>query len=96
MSPLTATPVTGPKTSGTCLAEGERHYDALEQQLAAGPVITVPTITLEGDANGAPHPDSSAYANKFAGRFRSSRRPLWGHDLEGYEPNFGCPKIFPL
>ena len=39
------------------LAEGEPKYDDLEKQLAAGPVITVPTITLEGDANGAPHPD---------------------------------------
>ena len=47
--------------------EGERHYDTLEKQLAAGPVITVLTIMLEGDANGAPHPDSSAYANKFGG-----------------------------
>jgi hypothetical protein len=42
------------------LVEGERHYDTLEKQLAAGPVITVLTIMLEGDANGAPHPDSSA------------------------------------
>jgi hypothetical protein len=42
------------------LAEGEPQYDDLEQRLAAGPVITLPTITLDGDANGAPHPDSSA------------------------------------
>jgi pimeloyl-ACP methyl ester carboxylesterase len=51
------------------LVEGERHYDTLEKQLAAGPVITVLTIILEEDANGAPHPDSSAYANKFAGPY---------------------------
>ena len=51
------------------LAEGEPQYDELEQQLAAGPTITVPTITLEGDANGAPHPEASAYASKFAGRY---------------------------
>ena len=51
------------------LAEGEAKYDALEQRLAEAPVITVPTITLEGDANGAPHPDASAYARKFAGRY---------------------------
>jgi pimeloyl-ACP methyl ester carboxylesterase len=51
------------------LAEGERHYDELEKQLAAGPVITVPTITLEGDANGAPHPDSGSYAKKFSGPY---------------------------
>ncbi len=51
------------------LAEGEAKYDALEARLAAAPVITVPTITLEGDANGAPHPDPAAYARKFAGRY---------------------------
>jgi pimeloyl-ACP methyl ester carboxylesterase len=51
------------------LAEGEPQYDHLERQLAEGPVITVPTITLEGDANGAPHPDSSSYANKFSGKY---------------------------
>ncbi len=51
------------------LAEGEPHYDELEQRLATAPVITVPTITLEGDANGAPHPEASAYASKFAGRY---------------------------
>jgi pimeloyl-ACP methyl ester carboxylesterase len=51
------------------LAEGESQYDELEQRLAAGPIITVPTITLEGDANGAPHPDSSAYRSKFAGAY---------------------------
>ena len=49
------------------LAEGEPKYDDLEQRLAEFPVITVPTITLEGDANGAPHPDPSAYARKFSG-----------------------------
>ena len=51
------------------LADGEAEYDELEQRLAEGPVITVPTITLEGDANGAPHPDPSAYATKFSGRY---------------------------
>jgi pimeloyl-ACP methyl ester carboxylesterase len=50
------------------LAEGEPAYDALENRLAAGPVITVPTITLEGDANGAPHPAPAAYAAKFSGK----------------------------
>ncbi len=49
--------------------EGEPHYDELEQRLAQGPDITVPTMTLEGDANGAPHPDASAYARKFSGRY---------------------------
>ena len=51
------------------LAEGEPQYDDLERRLAQGPVITVPTITLEGDANGAPHPDASAYAKKFSGKY---------------------------
>jgi pimeloyl-ACP methyl ester carboxylesterase len=51
------------------LAEGEAKYEDLEKQLAQGPVITVPTITLEGDANGAPHPDASAYAKKFSGKY---------------------------
>ncbi len=51
------------------LADGEPRYDALEKQLAEGPVITVPTITLEGDANGAPHPESSSYTKKFSGRY---------------------------
>jgi pimeloyl-ACP methyl ester carboxylesterase len=51
------------------LAQGEPKYDDLEKRLAAGPVITVPTITLEGDANGAPHPDPSAYAKKFSGKY---------------------------
>jgi pimeloyl-ACP methyl ester carboxylesterase len=51
------------------LASGEPRYDELEQRLAQAPDITVPTITLEGDANGAPHLDASAYARKFAGRY---------------------------
>ncbi len=51
------------------LAEGEPQYDELEQRLAQAPVISVPTITLEGDANGAPHLEVSAYASKFAGHY---------------------------
>jgi pimeloyl-ACP methyl ester carboxylesterase len=51
------------------LAEGESKYDALDKRLAEFPVITVPTITLEGDANGAPHPDPASYAKKFSGRY---------------------------
>src|SRR6202451_472653 len=52
------------------LVEGEPKYDDLEKRLAVGPVITVPTITLEGDANGAPHyPDPSAFAKKFSGKY---------------------------
>jgi pimeloyl-ACP methyl ester carboxylesterase len=51
------------------LAEGERQYDDAERRLALAPVITVPTITLEGDANGAPHPEPGAYAKKFSGKY---------------------------
>ncbi len=51
------------------LAEGEAQYDELETRLAEAPVVTVPTITLEGDANGAPHPDPSVYAPKFSGKY---------------------------
>ena len=49
------------------LAQGEPQYDDLEKRLAQGPVITVPTITLEGDANGAPHPDPALYAKQVLG-----------------------------
>jgi pimeloyl-ACP methyl ester carboxylesterase len=51
------------------LAEGEPKYAELDKRLAAASVITVPTITLEGDANGAPHPEPSAYAQMFSGRY---------------------------
>jgi pimeloyl-ACP methyl ester carboxylesterase len=69
------------------LAQGEAKYDDLEKQLAQGPVITVPTITLEGDANGAPHPDPSAYAKKFSGKY--SNRIITGgvgHNLPQEAP----------
>jgi pimeloyl-ACP methyl ester carboxylesterase len=69
------------------LAEGEAQYDDLERQLAEGPAITVPTITLEGDANGAFHPDPSAYADKFSGEY--SHRTIEGgigHNLPQEAP----------
>jgi pimeloyl-ACP methyl ester carboxylesterase len=69
------------------LAEGEAEYDELEQRLAAGPTIAVPTITLEGDANGAPHLDWSAYAGKFTGPY--SHRTITGgigHNLPQEAP----------
>ncbi|MCJ2877155.1 alpha/beta hydrolase [Rhizobium pusense] len=52
------------------LAEGEAKYDDYERRLAKLPVITIPTITLEGDANGAPHPEPSTYASKFSGKYQ--------------------------
>jgi pimeloyl-ACP methyl ester carboxylesterase len=51
------------------LADGERQYDELEKRLAAAPAIAVPTITMEGDANGAPHPEPSGYRAKFTGKY---------------------------
>jgi pimeloyl-ACP methyl ester carboxylesterase len=51
------------------LAEGDAKLDEFEKKLATAPVITVPTITMEGDANGAPHPPPAAYANKFSGKY---------------------------
>jgi pimeloyl-ACP methyl ester carboxylesterase len=69
------------------LAEGEAEYGELEQRLAAGPVITVPAITLEGDANGAPHPEPSSYATKFSGPY--SHRTIdggVGHNLPQEAP----------
>src|SRR6202165_641331 len=54
------------------LAEGEPKYDGLEKRLAEGPVITVPTITMEGDANGAAYPDPSSYAKKCSGKYAHS------------------------
>jgi pimeloyl-ACP methyl ester carboxylesterase len=69
------------------LADGEAKYDAYEAQLAQAPMITIPTITMEGDANGAPHPQPSAYAKKFAGRY--SHRTIKGgvgHNLPQEAP----------
>ena len=69
------------------LSQGEAKYDELEKRLAAAPVITVPTITMEGDANGAPHPDPAAYAKKFSGKY--SHRLITGgigHNLPQEAP----------
>jgi pimeloyl-ACP methyl ester carboxylesterase len=69
------------------LADGEAEYAEQEKRLAGGPVITVPTIALEGDANGAPHPEPSAYAKKFAGKY--SHRTIEGgigHNLPQEAP----------
>ena len=70
------------------LADGEPKYDELERRLAAGPVITMPTITLQGDANGAPHPGPSTYAKKFSGRYvhRTITGGI-GHNLPQEAPN---------
>jgi len=52
------------------LADGERHCDEMERRLAQAPAISVPTITLEGDANGAPHPDATSYRGRFTGSYQ--------------------------
>jgi pimeloyl-ACP methyl ester carboxylesterase len=69
------------------VADGEPKYDDLEVRLALGPLITVPTITLEGDANGAPHPEAASYREKFTGRY--SHRVISGgigHNLPQEAP----------
>jgi pimeloyl-ACP methyl ester carboxylesterase len=69
------------------LAAGEPQYDAFESALAKAPAISIPTITLQGDADGAPHPDSSAYATKFSGPY--AHRDLTGgigHNLPQEAP----------
>ena len=69
------------------LADGERKYDAWEAKLATGPTIGVPTITMEGDANGAPHAEPAAYRGKFTGKYE--HRTLTGgigHNLPQEAP----------
>ena len=69
------------------LAPGESEFDELERRLGDGPTISIPTMTLEGDANGAPHPDPSAYAAKFTGKY--AHRTLTGgvgHNLPQEAP----------
>ena len=72
------------------LADGEQKFDDFEKRLAASPVITVPTITLEGDANGAPHPDAASYARKFSGKYE--HRVIEGGI--GHNPPQEAPQAF--
>lgn len=79
------------------LAKGEARFDAIEAKLATAPVITVPTITLEGDANGAPHLEPAAYAAKFTGRYE--HRLITGgigHNLPQEAPAAFAEAIFDL
>jgi len=79
------------------LAQGEAKYDELEAKLAKAPVITVPTITMEGDANGAPHPEPSAYAKMFSGKY--SHRTInggIGHNLPQEAPQAFAEAIIGL
>ena len=69
------------------LAEGDSEYLELEERLTDGPVITVPAITLEGDRNGAPHPEPDAYTTKFAGPyFHRTIEGGIGHNLPQEAP----------
>jgi hypothetical protein len=68
----------------------EMDNDDLEKRLAEAPVITVPAITMEGDANGAPHPDPSAYAKKFTGKY--AHRNITGG--VGHNLPQGAPEAF--
>ena len=72
------------------LAPGEARFDGLEKRLAELPAIAVPTITLEGDANGAPHPDPATYARKFSGKY--THRQLTGGI--GHNPPQEAPQAF--
>jgi pimeloyl-ACP methyl ester carboxylesterase len=79
------------------LADGEAEYAELEEELAAGPVITIPAITLEGDANGAPHPEPSTYAEKFTGPY--SHRTIAGgigHNLPQEAPEAFADAVLAL
>jgi len=69
------------------LADGESKYNDLEKRLAEGPIITVPAITLEGDANGAPHPEPTSYASKFSGKYQHrTLKGGIGHNLPQEAP----------
>jgi pimeloyl-ACP methyl ester carboxylesterase len=72
------------------MAPGEARFDAMEALLAKGPTISVPTITLEADANGAPHPNPSVYASKFTGKYQ--HRQL--HDATGHNLPQEAPEAF--
>jgi pimeloyl-ACP methyl ester carboxylesterase len=79
------------------LADGEAEYGAIESRLAEAPVITVPTITLEGDANGAPHPAPGSYATKFTGTY--SHRTIdggVGHNLPQEAPQAFAEAVLEL
>ena len=77
------------------LAAGDAQYDDLEKRLAGSPDITVPAITLEGDANGAPHPDPGSYREKFTGRYE--HRTITGgigHNLPQEAPQAFAQAVF--
>jgi pimeloyl-ACP methyl ester carboxylesterase len=77
------------------VADGEPEYAHLETRLAESPAVAVPTITLEGDSNGAPHPDAGAYRSKFTGPY--SHRVITGgvgHNLPQEAPEAFAQAVF--
>jgi pimeloyl-ACP methyl ester carboxylesterase len=79
------------------VADGEPEYAELERRLADGPVLDVPTITLEGDANGAPHPEPSSYAAKYSGPY--AHRTIGGgigHNLPQEAPEAFAAAVIDL
>lgn len=68
------------------LVGGESKYDNIERQLAESPLITVPAITIEGDSNGAPHPDANDYAKKFTGKYSHRIFSNVGHNVPQEAP----------
>jgi pimeloyl-ACP methyl ester carboxylesterase len=76
------------------LAEGESKYEDLEKRLAGFPVITVPTITLQGDADGAPRPDPSSYAEKFSGKYRTGLSRAASATICLRKPRRPLPKLW--
>lgn len=77
------------------ITKGEAKYNNLEAKLAAAPAITVPSITLEGDANGAPHPDPAAYATRFKGKYaHHTITGGVGHNLPQEAPQAFADAIF--
>lgn len=68
------------------IVEGESKYDNIEKQLAGSPMITVPAITIEGDSNGAPHPDANDYAKKFTGKYSHRIFSNIGHNVPQEAP----------
>jgi len=69
------------------LVEGESRFDALESRLAAVQSVAMPAITLEGDANAAPHPPAAAYAKRFAGKYEHRElKGGIGHNLPQEAP----------
>ena len=69
------------------LAEGDPQYAELERKLAETPVISVPTITLDGDSDGvAPATDGTSYAKLFSGKRTHRVIAGAGHNLPQEAP----------